>query len=406
MIGVLARRMEELKASEIRELLKVTEQEEMISLAGGLPAPETFPVPELAAAVSRLLAEHGPAAMQYSTTEGYQPLRAKIAARMNASMKTTFSADDLLITNGSQQGLDLTGKIFLDEGDEVLCESPTYLGAVNALRAYSPRFVEVATDDDGMIAEDLEAKLVGCRRPKLIYVVPDFQNPTGRSWSLERRQALLEIAARWRVPVIEDAPYREVRFAGEPVPTLAALDRYGIVVHLGTFSKIFAPGMRLGWLATTSGLREKYVLVKQGADLHTSTFTQMAVDTYLESNDIDAAIVRIRRLYRSRRDAMVAALEREMPEGATFTRPEGGLFCWLQLPGDVDAREVLAAALKRGVAAVPGGSFFPNGGHENTMRLNFSNMSEERIAEGIRRLGVVIAEFRAVHEAACEQLCG
>lgn len=406
MIGNLARRMESLRASEIRELLKVTEQAGMISLAGGLPAPETFPAGELAAAVVRLLEERGPAAMQYSTTEGYRPLRAKIAARMNRSMGTSFTPDDVVVTNGSQQGLDLTGKILLDDGDEVLCESPTYLGAINALRAYAPRFVEVATDDDGMMIEDLEARLDGCRRPKLIYVVPDFQNPSGRCWSLERRRSLLDVAARWRIPVVEDAPYREIRFAGEPVAALAALDQHGVVVHLGTFSKIFAPGMRLGWLATRTGLREKFVLVKQGADLHTSTFTQMAVDTYLETFDIDAAIVRIRQLYRRRRDAMISALEREMPAGTTFTRPEGGLFCWLELPSGINAREVLAAALERGVAVVPGGSFYPNGGHENTMRLNFSNMSEELIREGVHRLAGVIGDVLAVQESACAQLCG
>jgi 2-aminoadipate transaminase len=396
----MARRMEVLRASEIRELLKITGRPEVISFAGGLPAPETFPVREMGEAVERLLAEHGAAAMQYSTTEGHPPLRAKIADRTNATAGTRFTAEDVLITSGSQQGLDLTGKIFLDDGDDVLCESPTYLGAINAFRAYGPRFVEVPTDDDGMITQELDERVRRCPRAKLIYVVPDFQNPTGRCWSVERRRGLLDVARRHGLPVIEDAPYRELRFEGKSRPPLVALDADDLVVHLGTFSKIFAPGLRVAWLVAPRALLDKYVLVKQGADLHTSTFTQMAIDTYLDRFDIDAAIGRIRALYRTRRDLMVRAMEASFPPEVSFTRPAGGLFLWAELAKGVNARALLDRSLGRDVAFVPGGSFFPNGGHENTMRLNYSNMPADRIEEGIRRLAAMLAEARSGEPAA------
>jgi 2-aminoadipate transaminase len=388
-----ARRMNHLRASEIRELLKVTERPEVISLAGGLPAPEFFPTEELKAVTLKVLDEHGRQAMQYSTTEGHPPLRRWIAQRMNARLGTRVQAEEVLITSASQQGLDLTGKVFLDEGDEVLCESPTYLGAINAFRAYGPRFVEVPTDDEGMIIGELEKRLLACERVKLVYVVPDSQNPTGRTWSLARRRAFMEVISLYRIPVIEDNPYSEVRFEGEVLPALKSMDELGLVIFLGTFSKIFSPGMRVGWVAAPLPILEKYVLVKQGTDLHTSTLAQMQLAGYLEMFDLDANLVRVREAYRRRRDAMVRALEREMPPGVRFTRPSGGLFLWVELPGQLDAREVLVACLERDVAFVPGGSFFPNGGHENTLRLNYSNMPEERIEEGIRRLGTVLREL-------------
>jgi DNA-binding transcriptional MocR family regulator len=397
----LARRMERLRASEIRELLKVTEHPEMISLAGGLPAPEFFPVQELKVVCMRLLQEPGGRALQYSTTEGHGPLREKIARRMHERQGTRVSPGEVLITSGSQQGLDLVGKVLVDEGDAVLCESPTYIGAINALRAYAPRFVEVATDDDGMMPADLERALAAHPDAKLIYVVPDFQNPSGRCWSLERRMRLMELAARFGIPVIEDCPYRDLRFEGPPLPTLKSMDAQGLVVHLGTFSKIFCPGMRLGWLSGPPGLHDKFVLVKQGADLHTSTFTQMLLDGYLELFDIEANIERTRQAYRVRRAAMIAALEADMPAGVRFTRPAGGLFVWVELPDRMNARELLAESLQRGVAFVPGGSFFPNGGHENTMRLNFSNMPEQRIAEGVGRLAAVVRDALGEERLAC-----
>jgi 2-aminoadipate transaminase len=395
MTARFARRLDGMKASEIRELLKITQRPEVISFAGGLPAPELFPVEDLKVVMADVLDREGPQALQYSTTEGHPGLRAAIALRLNSQLGTAFDASSILVTSGSQQGLDLTGKVFLDDGDEVLCESPTYLGAINAFRAYRPRFVEVPTDDDGMVPAELERSIAGCRRPKLIYVVPNFQNPSGRTWSLERRHALLGAAARHGLVVIEDDPYGQLCYEGTTPPALASLPGGATVVYLGTFSKIFCPGMRIGWLAAPREIYEKCALVKQGADLHTSTLAQYQILAYLERFDIDASIARIREVYRRRRDAMLRAVESEFPPGVSWTRPRGGLFVWATLPEDVSARDVLARALQRNVAFVPGGSFFPDGGHENTMRLNFSNMPEERIAEGIARLGAVLREVCA-----------
>lgn len=388
-----AHRMKDLKASEIRELLKVTQQPGVISFAGGLPAPESFPVEEMKAVAQRLLDRNGREAMQYSTTEGHPPLRRKIAERMTTRLGAPVKADEILITTASQQGLDLTGKLFLDEDDAVICESPTYIGAISAFRAYQPRFVEVPTDDDGMIIPELERILDREPRAKLIYVVPDFQNPTGRTWSLARRRELMRIASRRALPVIEDSPYGEIRFTGERIPPLKALDADGLVIFLSTFSKIFAPGLRIGWIAAARPLIEKFVLLKQGADLHTSTISQMELALYLAHFDIDANIKRSCEIYRRRRDAMIEAIEREFPPVVQFTRPQGGLFLWVVLPEQLNARDLLARCLERQVAFVPGGSFFPNGGRENTLRLNFSNMPEDRIAEGIRRMGLALREF-------------
>ncbi len=390
-----ARRMDGMKASEIRELLKVTQRPEVISFGGGLPAPESFPIEELKSVLAGVLEREGTQALQYSTTEGDPRLRAIIAKRMNDRLGTSVEPGDILVTSGSQQGLDLTGKVMLDEGDEVLCESPTYLGAINAFTAYRPRFVEVATDDDGMIPGALEERLSSCNAAKLIYVIPTFQNPSGRTWTVERRIALLAAAARHGVTIIEDDPYGQLVYEGATPPSLASMARGVPVVYLGTFSKIFCPGMRIGWLAAPRGIYEKYALVKQGADLHTSTFTQAALLGYLEKFDLDQAIARIRDLYRARRDAMLKAMEKRFPAGATWTHPRGGLFLWVTLPEHVSAREALVRALEKDVAFVPGGSFFPNGGHENTLRLNFSNMPEPRIEEGIARLGTVLKEMIA-----------
>ena len=392
MAARFARRLDVMKASEIRELLAITQRPEVISFAGGLPAPELFPIEELKAVVAEGLDREGPRALQYSTTEGLPGLREQIARRMNFRLGTAVEASGVLVTCGSQQGLDLTGKVFLDDDDEVLCESPTYMGAINAFRAYRPRFVEVETDEEGMVPEDLERSIAGCRRPKLLYVVPNFQNPSGRTWSLERRHAALDAAARHGLVVVEDDPYGQLCYEGTTPPALASLARSGPVIYLGTFSKIFCPGMRVGWLTAPREIYQKYVLVKQGADLHTSSLAQWQILAYLERFDLDANVERIRDVYRRRRDAMLRALEAEFPPGVTWTHPRGGLFLWATLPEGVSARDVLVRALERNVAFVPGGSFFPNGGHENTMRLNFSNMPEERITEGIARLGAVLRE--------------
>ena len=387
----LASRMQDLRASDIREILKVTQQPDVISFAGGLPASELLPAAEMAELARKVLSEDGVRALQYGPTEGLDVLREQIADRLQRLWGFQRSMDEVLIVSGSQQALDLTGKVFLDEGDVILCESPTYLGAIGAFRAYRPEFVEVPTDDDGMVPADLESRLSSLDRVKLIYVVPDFQNPSGRRWSIERRRQLAKLAGRFNVPVIEDAPYAELCFEGEPMPPVAALGDGCTVVYLGTCSKILSPGMRLGWVVADSELLRRYVLVKQGTDLHTSSLIQLLAARFMVDHDCDAHIDRIRGVYRARRDAMLAALEEHFPEVVNFTRPAGGLFLWVELPEGLDARELLERALEERVAFVPGESFFPSGGHDNTLRLNFSAMPEERITEGIRRLGQVLS---------------
>lgn len=387
-----ARRVEMLRASEVREILKITQQPDIISFAGGLPAPELFPTVELQQASADVLMKAGSQALQYSTTEGYEPLRQQIAVRISEKFAAPLAAEDILITSGSQQAIDFTGKLLLDEGDVVLCENPTYLAAISAFRSYLPQFIAVPTDDEGMIPAALADILATTKRVKLIYVIPDFQNPTGRTWSLARRQALMELASRYEIPVLEDNPYGELRFEGDMLPSLRAFDPKGLVIMTGTFSKIFCPGLRIGWLAAGRSMREKLVYIKQAADLHTSSFNQMALSEYIARYDFAENIEKIIAVYRRRRNAMVAALETHFPAEVSFTRPQGGLFLWVTLPATLDATTLLKECLTEKVAFVPGASFYPNGGIQHTLRLNYSNMPEEKITEGIIRMGRVLKE--------------
>lgn len=385
-----AKRMSEIKASEIREILKVTERPEVISFAGGLPAPELFPIDEIIEVNRIVLESDGQKALQYTTTEGFAPLREWIAKRMNHRLGTSFDRDHILITHGSQQALDLSGKVFLDEGDIVFCESPTYLAAISAFRAYGCRFVEIPTDDNGMIISELEKQLQRYPEAKFIYVIPDFQNPTGRTWSLERRHQLAGVSAQYGIAVVEDNPYGELRFEGEFLPSVKSFDMLGNIICTGTFSKIFCPGYRIGWLAGEKDLIQKYVLVKQGADLQCNTIAQMVIAKFLELYDIDQHIDKIRETYKRRRDLAVETMSKKFPAEVLFTRPDGGLFSWIELPDYINARDVLEICLTKNVAFVPGGSFFPNGGRENTFRINFSNMPEDRIVEGLNQIGIVL----------------
>jgi len=387
-----AKRMEGIKASEIRELLKLTERPEIISFAGGLPAPELFPIEDIERAAVEVLREQGAKALQYGSTEGYTPLREKIAKRMKV-FGIDANADNILITNGSQQGLDFTGRVFLDPDDVVLCESPSYLGAIQAFRAYQPKFVEVPTDNNGMIMEELEKIVETTDKIKVIYVIPDFQNPSGRTWSVERRKKLIEIANKYNLPIVEDNPYGELRFEGEMLPSIKHFDTEDRVIFLGTFSKTFCPGFRLGWTCASKEILSKYIMAKQGADLQASTILQMQLDKFLELCDLDKHIEKIKVAYKIRRDLMVNMMKEEFPEGVQFTYPEGGLFTWVVLPKHINARELALKAIEKNVAFVPGGSFFPNGGNENTMRLNYSNMDEERIILGVKRLAEAIKEM-------------
>jgi len=385
-------RMAQMKASEIREILKLTQVPGIISFAGGLPAPELFPVEAFNQVSSEVIKSHGEIALQYSTTEGYEPLRKIIADRMQ-KLEITASPDDILITSGSQQGLEFSGKIFIDPGDVVICESPSYLGAINAFKSYEAVFKEVETDDYGMNMESLEETLKANDKTKFIYVIPDFQNPSGRTWSLERRQKLVELANKYDVVIVEDNPYGELRYENDHQPSLKSLDTEGRVVFLGTFSKTFAPGLRIGWVCASKEILNKYIMVKQGSDLQTSTISQMCLAKYLEKYPLDAHIDKLIKVYKHRRDLMVVAMEKHFPASAKYESPEGGLFIWVTLEGDVDTKEIMKVAVENLVAFVPGQSFFPNSNTTNTMRLNFSNMTEEKIVEGIERLGKLLSNI-------------
>ena len=380
-----AERTNNMEGSAIRELLKLTQKPEVISFAGGMPAPELFPVAEMIEVSKKVLEESGRVAMQYTTTEGYAPLRKHLANRMNDKLKTNVDADDILITNGSQQCLDFIGKAFLDKDDIVLCESPSYLGAINAFNAYQPKFIDVPTDENGMIMEELEKILQENDRVKFIYVIPDFQNPSGRTWPLERRKKFMEIINKYEIPVAEDNPYGELRFEGEYLPSLKSMDTKGLVMFLGTLSKILCPGYRIGWVAASSEILAKFNVIKQAADLQASTISQMEMAKFFDMVDVDAHVAKLREVYGHRRTVMMDAMKEYFPESVTWTHPNGGLFTWVILPEGIDAAVLQKEkALPHNVAFVPGEPFFPNGGHANTFRMNYSNMPDDKIVEGIK----------------------
>ena len=392
-----AGRVRWMKSSVIRELLKVTERPGCISFAGGLPAPEAFPVEEVAAVTARILSEQGSRALQYGPTEGYYPLRELIARQLSTPGRT-LAPENVLITTGSQQALDLLGRIFLDTGDLLLVESPTYMGALQAWSAYGVQYQTVAMDEQGVQVDQLET-IFQRVRPKWLYVLPNFQNPSGVTLSLERRTRLVELAARYAVPVIEDDPYGRLRFAGEPLPSLLELagrldsGSGDHVLYLGTFSKTLAPGLRLGWIVAPVGIIGKLVQAKQGIDLHTSSLSQMIAYAVGSSGFLEGHLQHIRQLYGERRNLMLAALQRHFPASVHWTQPEGGMFLWVTLPPEVNATELLPVALAQNVAFVPGEPFFANGGGHNTLRLNFSNASPEAIEVGIARLGQVLQTY-------------
>jgi 2-aminoadipate transaminase len=394
-----AQRTQRMKSSAIRELLKVTEEPDIISFGGGMPAPELFPVAEFAVACQKVLREMGARALQYGTTEGYTALREMIAQR-SRRVGIAVAADQVLITSGSQQCLDLLGKILINPGDRILIETPTYLGALQAWDAYQAEYVTVASDQHGMDPQALEWALRA--GPKFIYALPNFQNPRGVTLSLERRQALVELADHYGVPIVEDDPYGQLRFEGEPLPPIVVLDNQyrgnhsedyrGNVIYLSTFSKILSPGIRLAWAIAPPDVIRKLVQAKQGADLHTNTFDQMVAWEVDRDGFLDRHVELIRTVYRERRDAMLAAMEAHFPPGAQWTRPWGGLFLWSTLPDGVDTTQLLQQAIEHKVTYVPGRAFYPYQGGSNALRLNFSYAAPAAIREGIARLGRLIRE--------------
>ena len=394
-----AQRIQRMGSSAIRELLKLTQIPGLISFAGGLPAPEVFPVDEFKDACDVVLSEVGPQSLQYSTTEGYLPLR-ELIARHSCRYGIQVDRDNIQITSGSQQALDLLGKLFINSGDRILVEAPTYLGALQAWNAYGPEYVTVPSDENGMQTDALENALR--TGPKFIYVLPNFQNPTGATLKLERRMQLIELADQYGVPIIEDDPYGQLRYEGDHLPPVVVLDDqyqrngnqnyHGNVIYLSTFSKTLAPGIRLAWIVAPQEVISKIVQGKQGADLHTSTFSQMVAYEVARGGFLDEHVRKIRKIYGERRDVMLQSMEAHFPEGVRWTRPMGGMFLWVTLPEGLDATKLFDQAVKLKVAYVPGAPFFPNGGGENTMRLNFSNATPEMIQEGIARLGSVFED--------------
>jgi 2-aminoadipate transaminase len=394
-----ALRTKGIKSSAIRELLKITQRPEVISFAGGLPAPEVFPLERFRAACERVLAANGPASLQYSATEGYMPLREMIAHNLRR-YGILAGVENVMLTSGSQQALDLIGKLLINAGDRVLVEAPTYLGALQAFSVYQPDYVSVPIDDDGLRTDLLERALrTGV---KFMYILPNFQNPAGTTLSEGRRQELVLLADRYGVPIIEDDPYGQLRYEGEHLTPLVVLDRenlrrdngysIGNVIYLSTFSKTLAPGIRLGWIVAPPDVITKLVQLKQGADLHTSTFNQMVAYEVARDGFLDEHVKHIRQVYRERRDVMLAALQEFFPNDCRWTHPHGGLFLWVTLPEGLDMQKLFQSALEQNVAFVPGDSFYANNGREGSrhMRLNFSNAKPEMIREGIRRLSVAV----------------
>jgi len=394
-----ALRTKGITSSRIRELLKVTQRPGMISFAGGLPAPDVFPVQRFEEACHKVLTEKASSALQYGATEGYEPLRQMIATNMDR-YGIKAKVENVLITSGSQQALDLIGKLFINAGDKVLVEAPTYLGALQAFNIYGAEYESVLSDEDGLRTDLLEEPLRA--GPKFMYVLPNFQNPGGTTMSEGRRHELVLLADKYGIPIVEDDPYGQLRYEGEHLPPLVVLDRknlrrddgysIGNVIYLSTFSKTLAPGLRLGWIVAPPEVISKIAQLKQGADLHTSTFTQFVAYEVARDGFLDKHVKLIRKVYSERRDVMLQALKEFFPPTVTWTHPKGGLFLWVTLPAGLDIEAVFQSGLEQNVAFVPGNSFYANDPEEGSrhMRLNFSNATPEQIREGIRRLSEAV----------------
>jgi len=393
-----AQRTKTVKSSIIRELLKLTQRPEVISFAGGLPAPEVFPVARFQEACHRVLQRQSATALQYGPTEGYRPLRELIVEQM-ARYGILASVDNVLITSGSQQALDLIAKLLINRGDRILVESPTYVGALQAFDLMGAEYVSVPIDANGLQTSEMERALRS--GPKFMYVLPNFQNPGGVTLSRSRRDELVALSDKYGIPIIEDDPYGQLRYEGEHITPLVVLDRtnlarddgykLGNVIYLSTFSKVLAPGLRVAWIVAPPDVIGRLVQLKQSTDLHTSMFTQMVIYEAARDGFIDDHVKLIRRTYSQRRDAMLEALHDYFPPEVSWTHPQGGLFLWVTMPAGVDSSRMLQTALRQDVAFVPGDAFYPAGDPGSHMRLNFSNAQPEQIREGIRRLSIAVA---------------
>lgn len=396
-----AQRTKGMQSSAVREILKVTSQPDVISFAGGMPAPELFPLKQIEEACVKVLREQGGKALQYNITEGYVPLREFIVEKMGR-YGIVANVDNVLITTGSQQALDLVAKVLLDPGDVIIVEGPTFVGALQSFRAYQASYASVPLDDDGMIVDLLAQKIVETH-PKFMYILPNFHNPGGVTLSEERREQVVSLAHQYGVPILEDDPYGELRFEGEHLEPLVVISARqnggdpagyfkGDVIYMSTFSKTVAPGLRLGWVVAPVEVVERLVQAKQGADLHTSSLDQMMVYEVVRDGFLEEHVKEIREMYRLRRDAMLAAMDQHFPKGTGWTRPQGGLFLWVTLPEGVDCLELIDAAVEQRVAFVPGTAFYADGRGRDALRLTFATCPTDKIDEGIKRLGTAIAK--------------
>lgn len=384
-------RVPESDEDPVGNILKVAGSPDVISFAGGLPAPELFPVAELKRVTDEVYDESGRQALQYSTAIGYPQLREQIVKRMaHQGVKTTI--DNIMISTGSQQSIDLTAKMFVNPGDTVIVEKPTYLCALDVFRSYGAHIVGVDMDENGMKIDQLEKAVAENPNTKFIYTIPNFQNPTGRTMSADRRERMIEIADNYDIMIVEDDPYGAIRFAGDDIEPIKFYDDHERVIYLSTFSKILAPGLRLGWIVAEKSLIKKFTLMKQSADVHSDNLTQHIVAKFMSEYDIDDHIDKIKQVYRKRERVMMNAIEAFFPKNVHYSHPEGGLFIWVEVPGDVDTKALFDTCIKHNVAFVPGEPFYPDAVTPGTFRLNYSNMSEDHIKTGIKRLGDAIKE--------------
>ena len=392
---ILSTNVKGMKKSAIRELLKLTKDPEIISFAGGLPAPETFPKEELIGIVEEVIREQGDLALQYGTTEGDDKLRDHIAENYNAE-GFNITRNNIMITTASQQGLDLLGKVFINRGDKILVGLPSYLGGLGAFNSYGADMIGIEFDESGMRSDKLEAKLEELKtkgeKPKFIYVIPDFQNPAGVTMPNNRRKEIIALAKKYDVLIVEDSPYKQIRFEGEDQTSFFALDGEGYVINLGTFSKIFVPGFRIGWVIAAEEILDKFVVAKQSTDLCTSPFVQKIAAKYIEKGLFAENLKKTIQSYKEKKDVMMAAFEKYMPEGVTWTKPEGGLFLFVTLPEYMDTEKLFIKAIEKKVAFVIGKVFHCDGSGKNTMRINFSYVSKEKNLEGVKRLAEVIKQ--------------
>lgn len=373
-------------------ILKAAADPKIISFAGGLPAPELFPVEGMKEATDKVYAEHGQQALQYGAAKGVTELRELILKRVKEKENIDAKLENVMVTTGSEQAIDLVGKAFVNPGDTVLVEEPTYLCALDVFRSYGANFVSVPMDDDGMKMDALEEALKAHPETALVYTVPNFQNPTGRTMPAERRKKFAELAAKYDVPVLEDNPYGDIRFAGEHVPSVKSFDHAGKIFYMSTFSKILAPGFRLGWLVADPKVIEKLTVLKQSADLHTDNLVQYVVTEFFKENDVDAHVKEISDLYGKRKQLMIDGIKKYFPKDVKYTDPEGGMFLWVEVPGVTDTVELFKQCLEHNVAFVPGDPFFAGKPQPGTFRLNYSNMQEDQIEVGLKRLGEALSQ--------------